>query len=187
MTYGQKLVEADSRINAISKDLDNKVKEIRVLHERLGETDVMNKTIHGLNDRVARLAGENEGLVNDVREGQEKLRLSTSQMSNLANQLNDFKFKVQQFTSENENLRKKLQEAGDANMKISELERRARDLEFRNQSLEREKGESDGRVRNSEQKIIALTTEIERVNNLYGNAGKESEANKRKLMEYEQK
>ena len=72
-------------------------------------------------------------------------------------------------------------------MKVSELERRGRDFEFRNQSLEREKLESEGKVRNFEQKVIALSTEIERVNNLYGNVGKESEANKRKLLEYEQK
>ena len=187
MGLGQKLVEADSRINGVGKELEIKINEIRVLHERLGETEVMNKTIHGPNDRVSRLAGENEGLVSEVREGQEKLRLSTSQMSNLASQLNDFKFKITQFTSENEQLRKKLQEAGDVNMKVSELERRGRDFEFRNQSLEREKLESEGKVRNFEQKVIALSTEIERVNNLYGNVGKESEANKRKLLEYEQK
>lgn len=187
MTYGQKLVEADSRINGVSKDLENKIKEIRVLHERLGETEVMNKTIHGLNDRVSRLAGENEGLVSEVREGQEKLRLSTSQMSNLSTQLNDFKFKIQQFTTENEQLRRKLQETGDLNMKLSELERRNRDMEYRSQSLEREKVEADSKVRSFEQKVVTLSSEIERVNNLYGNVGKESEANKRKLLEYEQK
>jgi hypothetical protein len=36
MTYSQKLVEADTRIGSVSRELDAKVKEIRVLHERLG-------------------------------------------------------------------------------------------------------------------------------------------------------
>jgi SMC interacting uncharacterized protein involved in chromosome segregation len=93
-------------------------------------------------------------------------------MSKIGGELNDFKFKIQQFTTENELLRKKLQEAGDVNLKVSELERRGRDLEFRNQSLEREKIENEGKARNLEQKLITLSAEIERINGLYNNVGK---------------
>lgn len=54
----------------IAAALDAKIKEIRVLHERLGETDLVTRNMQGLNEKVSRLTIENDTLANDVREGQ---------------------------------------------------------------------------------------------------------------------
>lgn len=188
MALGQKLAENESKYGVITRDFETKIREIRSMHDtKAGEAEGLTRTVTNLNDKLGRLSGENEHLVSEVREGQEKLRLSTNNLAKIANELNDLKYKTQQATAENEQLRRKLQEAGDVHMKISELERRARDLEYRNQGLEREKGEYEGKTRTLEQKISSLTAEIERVQNMYGTVGKEYEGNKRKLLEYEQK
>jgi SMC interacting uncharacterized protein involved in chromosome segregation len=68
-------------------------------------------------------------------------------MMKLSSELADFKFKVQQFTDENERLKRRVQEAGDLSGKIGDMERKARELEYRNQALEREKGDAEGRIR----------------------------------------
>lgn len=62
---------------------------------------------------------ENDTLANDVREGQEKLRLSANQTQKLMSDINDFKYKLTQLTTENEQLRRKLQEAGDLGRKVA--------------------------------------------------------------------
>lgn len=55
-----------------------------------------------------------------MREGQEKLRLSSNQTQKLISDINDFKYKLSQLTTENEQLRRKVQEAGDLGRKIAE-------------------------------------------------------------------
>jgi tetrahydromethanopterin S-methyltransferase subunit G len=54
--------------------------------------------------------------------------------------LNDFKYKLTQFTTENEQLRKKLQEAGDLQRRLSEYERKIEQLtgEVRNEAGKRD-------------------------------------------------
>ena len=43
--------------------------------------------MRGLNDLTRRLKGENEGLFGEVRDGQEKLRLSSNQISKVSMEL----------------------------------------------------------------------------------------------------
>lgn len=68
------------------------------------------------------MGDENEGLVGQVREGQEKLRLSTNQVNNLIREIEEFKNRIIQFSNENQDLKRKLQEAGDINRKFNESE-----------------------------------------------------------------
>jgi len=93
-----------------------------------------------MNDKISRLTSEKDSLVGEVREGQEKLRLSSNQTQKLLSEINDFKYKLTQFTTENEQLRKKLQETGDLNRKLAEYERRIEQLsgELRSEATKKE-------------------------------------------------
>lgn len=64
--------------------------------------------LNAFQSRLKKLGEENEGLSGQVREGQEKLRLSTNQVNTLIREIEDFKGRVQQFTNENQELKKRL-------------------------------------------------------------------------------
>ena len=69
--------------------------------------------VRQLSDQMKRLTGENEGLYGDVREGQEKLRLSSNQISKLKGEVEDYRMSM-------EDLKRKSQDAN--NSKVSEYE-----------------------------------------------------------------
>lgn len=66
--------------------------------------------VRQLSDQMKRLTGENEGLYGDVREGQEKLRLSSNQISKLKGEVEDYRMSM-------EDLKRKSQDAN--NSKVS--------------------------------------------------------------------
>lgn len=68
-----------------------------------------------LNDfktKMQNLAGENTDLAGQVREGQEKLRLSANQIQRLVSDIDTFKRQVEQFDAKNKELERRLQETG---------------------------------------------------------------------------
>lgn len=54
---------------------------------------------------------ENQGLSGQVREGQEKLRMSQSHITSLVNEIEGFKNRVTTFAQENEQLKRRTQSA----------------------------------------------------------------------------
>ncbi|MBS1889653.1 MAG: hypothetical protein JST59_00040, partial [Actinobacteria bacterium] len=52
--------------------------------------------------RINKLSSENKMLSDDLREGQEKLRISASQTSKLMNEFNEVKARIDQLTREND-------------------------------------------------------------------------------------
>lgn len=65
------------------------------LHGKLSDND------RGYAEKINRLSQENKMLSDDVREGQEKLRISTSQTSKLMNEFNEAKSRIDQVIREN--------------------------------------------------------------------------------------
>lgn len=51
------------------------------------EMDQLSYQVKNLNDQIKRMSGENEGLYSEVREGQEKIRLSNNQTSKMVMEL----------------------------------------------------------------------------------------------------
>lgn len=79
------------------------INELQSLHGKFGDVD------RSLGDKVGRLTRENEALASEVREGQEKLRLSASQTSRLMSDVNDFKQRYEQLVRENDVLKQERQ------------------------------------------------------------------------------
>jgi uncharacterized coiled-coil DUF342 family protein len=84
-----------------------------------------------LNRNLNRLTEENQGLVNEVREGQDKLRLSTNEISKIVQELNEYKSRYNGLGQENEHLKRGINEyeskiktlEGKIIMSSSEIER----------------------------------------------------------------
>lgn len=57
-----------------------------------------------------RLTDENQGLVNEVREGQDKLRLSTNEITRIVGELNEYKSRYNGLGQENEHLKRGINE-----------------------------------------------------------------------------
>lgn len=55
------------------------------------------------------MSGENTDLIGQVREGQEKLRLSANQIHKLVNDIDNFKKQVEVFDGKNKELERRLQ------------------------------------------------------------------------------
>lgn len=62
--------------------------------------------------KIQNLSGENTDLIGQVREGQEKLRLSANQIQKLVSDIDAFKRQVEQFDGKNKELERRLQETG---------------------------------------------------------------------------
>ena len=54
-----------------------------------------------MNDKLSRFERERDDLTGEIRTRDEKLRVSSSNLSKLSTDLADFKTKVERFTSEN--------------------------------------------------------------------------------------
>lgn len=72
--------------------------------------------------RLNKLGEENQGLTGQVREGQEKLRLSNNTVVNLNREIEEFKGRVRQFSEESNELKRRLQEAGEVNRRLQEAD-----------------------------------------------------------------
>jgi chromosome segregation ATPase len=111
-----------TRENEVLKAERQKVlQEMHGLHGKLGEND------RTYGEKMSKLSQENKMLSDDVREGQEKLRISSSQTSKLMNEFNEVKARIEQMTRENEVLKaerqKVLQEMHGLHGKLSENDR----------------------------------------------------------------
>jgi chromosome segregation ATPase len=85
-----------TRENEVLKAERQKVlQEMHGMHGKLGEND------RSYGEKINKLSSENKMLSDDVREGQEKLRISTSQTSKLMNEFNEIKARIDQLTREN--------------------------------------------------------------------------------------
>ena len=86
-------IEQLIRENDVLKQERQKVlTEMHAMHERLGLND------KDYSDKINRLSQENKMLSDDLREGQEKLRISASQTSKLMNEFNEIRSRVDQLT-----------------------------------------------------------------------------------------
>lgn len=93
--------------------------------------------------------------------------------------INDFKYKLSQLTTENEQLRRKVQEAGDLGRKIAEYERRIDQLggEIRNESSKREQMTRENSTLSQRlTEIDRLSKELQAVQNNILRLTKENEA-----------
>lgn len=73
------------------------------LHGKLSDND------RSYGEKINRLSQENKMLSDDVREGQEKLRISTSQTSKLMNEFGEAKGRIEQLIRENDVLKQERQ------------------------------------------------------------------------------
>lgn len=75
-----------------------------------------------MNDQLKRLTNENEGLYGEVREGQEKLRLSNSQTSKMVMELENLRNQMMHYSQENEELKRRNMDSGELAKKLNEYE-----------------------------------------------------------------
>ena len=68
----------------------------------------MNKSIGSLQDKISRLVNENTSIEDEMRQAQENLRLSANQNQKMMRQINDYKRKIEQNNTENENLKNRI-------------------------------------------------------------------------------
>ncbi len=108
-----------TRENEVLKAERQKVlQELNLFHTKLSEND------RTYGEKIGKLSSENKLLSDDLREGQEKLRISTSQTSKLMNEFNEVKTRIDQLTRENDILKaerqKVLQELHGVHDKLTE-------------------------------------------------------------------
>lgn len=108
---------------------------------KLHELDNMSRTIHALQDKISRLTGENNSMTDDFRQVQESLRVSASQASKAASEVNDLRNRLQQLT----------QEIDVKNREIRNLQERL--------------GETEGRASRENMTLSERMKEIERLGN----------------------
>jgi chromosome segregation ATPase len=124
----QRINEFEQRTEQLSRENEVlKAERQKVLHEMHGMHDKLGETDRSYADKIHRMSQENKMLSDDVREGQEKLRISTSQTSKLMNEFNEIKARIDQLTRENEVLKaerqKVLQEMHGMHGKLGENDR----------------------------------------------------------------
>ena len=114
--------ELKRRVDELAKMVESKNKEVRNLSETTMEMDQLSYQVKNLNEQIRRVSGENEGLYSEVREGQEKLRLSNNQTSKMVMELESLKSQLTQYTQENEELRKRTMDTNELARRIPEYE-----------------------------------------------------------------
>ena len=95
--------------------IEKKNADIRSLNEQTGEMDNLSRQVKNLSDQLRRVAGENEGLYNEVRDSQEKLRLSATEANKLRTELSDFKMS-------SDEMQRKLMQLNESSKKNAEYE-----------------------------------------------------------------
>ena len=99
----QKLQDTENRLRAFAEERDRIKQQVQELHGQLDVTD------RGHSEKIRRLENENQTLHSDVRDREEKLRLSTSQTSKLMGEIGDFKSRFEQLVRENDVLKNERQ------------------------------------------------------------------------------
>lgn len=75
--------------------IDKKNGEIKVLREGEAEAEALARQVKTLNDQVRRISGEKEGIFNELREGQEQLRLSSTQITKLRGENEEYRNSIE--------------------------------------------------------------------------------------------
>ena len=95
----------------------------------------MSRQVKQLNDQIKRVTGENENLYNEVRTGQEQLRLSNTQNSKLKIEIDEYKLSIEQLNRKTQNV---------STAKISEYESKialfSQEIERLNSMLQKKNG-----------------------------------------------
>ena len=117
--------EVKARIDQLTRENEVlKAERQKVLQEMHGVHTKLSENDKSYGEKIGKLSSENKMLSDDVREGQEKLRISTSQTSKLMNEFNEIKARIDQLTRENEVLKaerqKVLQEMHGVHEKLTE-------------------------------------------------------------------
>ena len=106
--YEYKIETVTSEIDRLNNIIEGKNNNIRELELKNHEGEQLARQFHHLNEQFKKITGENRDLHEEIRDGQEKLRVSTSQTQRLVTELNDYKEHVQANNIETEELKKKI-------------------------------------------------------------------------------
>lgn len=100
---GKRIPEYESKIAVLSQEIerlngviDKKNGEIKTLREGEAEAETLARQVKSLNDQVRRISGEKEGLFQELREGQEQLRLSNTQVAKLRAENDDYRTSLEE-------------------------------------------------------------------------------------------
>lgn len=78
--------------------------------EGVQEGENAQRNLAKLSEQLRKMTGENRDLHEELREGQEKLRLSNAAQQKIINELNDYKEKYGQNSQEVENFKRRIQQ-----------------------------------------------------------------------------
>lgn len=116
----KKVTELESKVALLSQEIerlngviDKKNSEIKGLREGEVEAEGLARQVKQLSDQIKRVTGENESLYNEVRNGQEQLRLSSTQ-------INKMKIEIDEYQLSMDEMKRKTQDVSSA--KINEYE-----------------------------------------------------------------
>jgi chromosome segregation ATPase len=112
------------RLNTI---LENKNKEIQNLQGQCMEGETAARQLKNLSDQLRKMVDENKDLHNEIRDGQEKLRISNAQTQKLVMELNEYKTHIVGSEQQTDEFKKKIQRLLQENTGLGEELRGAQD------------------------------------------------------------
>ena len=102
-SVNKRIPEYESKISALSQEIerlnsviDKKNGEIKVLRDGEVEAEALARQVKTLNDQVRRISGEKESIFNELREGQEQLRLSNTQVTKLRGENEEYRISIEE-------------------------------------------------------------------------------------------
>ena len=100
---------AAREIERLNNIIDKKNRDIQTLQNQCVEGDNAARQLKNLNDQLRKIMDENKGLHEELREGQEKLRISSAQQQKLVLEINEYKNKVSGSDQQSEEFKRKIQ------------------------------------------------------------------------------
>lgn len=107
--YEYKFEMMSREIERINILVENKNKEIQTLQGQCVEGENSARQLKNLSDQLRKFIDENKDLHEELRQGQEKLRLSNVQQQKLIQELNDHKIRIGGNEQQTEEFKKKIQ------------------------------------------------------------------------------
>jgi FtsZ-binding cell division protein ZapB len=176
--------EIKARIDQLTRENEVlKAERQKVLQEMHGMHDKLSENDRSYGEKISKLSAENKMMSDDVREGQEKLRISTSQTSKLMNEFGEVKGRIEQMTRENEVLKaeraKVLQEMHGLHGKLGETDRaygeKISKLSSENKMLSDDVREGQEKLRISTSQTSKLMNEFNEIRTRIENMTRETE------------
>ena len=99
-------------------------KEMTEMKDRMSNNDQESEL---LKKKIQKLLQENSGLADEVRNAQENIRLSNAQQSKAFQELQEYKIRIEQNDSENDSIRRKMQNLVKENQALGEEVRNAQE------------------------------------------------------------